>query len=176
MASMDNSATAKLMQRPPSPQAAELPVPPPEDSGGRLLGKLSRRTRLLAVAAFLLVLDYFQVILKNLDETIDEPGAPLPWRLLAAGGVVLAYAALIWFLRRLERRRLPDDDHDARWEKGMKIAAHILDYPIFFVLGFYLAAMTPLALFIFVWVGSRDHVYLGIEVHEEESEKKQCEA
>ncbi|CAL5096775.1 unnamed protein product [Urochloa decumbens] len=170
MASMDSSAAAKLLQRPPSPQAAELPAPPPEGSGGRLLGKLSG-TRLRALAAFLLVLDYFQVILKNLDETIDEAGAPLPWRL--AAGVALAYAAaaaLICFLRRLP------DDHDARWEKGMKVTAHVLLYAIVFVLGFFSGGMTPLAWYIFVWVGSRDHVYLGIEVHEEESEKKQYEA
>ncbi|CAN6340838.1 unnamed protein product [Urochloa humidicola] len=164
MASMDNSAAAKLLQRPP-PQAAERPAP------GRVLGKLSGK-QLRALVAFLLVLNYFQqVILKSLEQTFHEPGAPLPWR--RAAGVALAYAAaaaLLCLLRRLERRRqrrrqqLPDD-RDARWEKGLKIGAYILLYPIFFVLGFYSGGggMTPLALYIFVWVGSRDHVYLGIE-------------
>ncbi|RLN30484.1 hypothetical protein C2845_PM05G25880 [Panicum miliaceum] len=112
--------------------------------------------RLRAVAAMLLVSNYFDIvgrILEGAANDVDAPGAPLPWRLPAA--VALAYAACaaaFWFVGRLERRRLPDG-HGARWEKGVKVAAHVLAHAIVGVLTGYLASVTPLALYVFMWVG-----------------------
>ncbi|KAG2616795.1 hypothetical protein PVAP13_3NG176786 [Panicum virgatum] len=176
MGSMDSSAD-KLLQRPP-PQTAKLPAPaPPEGSGGRLLGKMSG-DRLRAVAAMLLVSNYFMTVSRIFAEASygdDAPGAPLPWRLPAA--LALAYAAgaaAFWFVGRLERRRLPDGHAGAaRWENGMKVAARVLAHAIVGVLVGYSASVTPIALYVFMWAGSsRDHIYLALEVHKEEGDEE----
>jgi hypothetical protein len=174
MGSMDDNSAATLLQRPPPPQAAgEPPAAPPEGEGGagRVRGKLSGKD-LRTLAATLLVANYVKVVGRSIAEyDVETPGAPLPWRVPA--GVALSYAAaaaIIWFFR------LHDHVHDdrARWGgKTTKQAAHVLVYAIVFVLCFFSASMAPCALYMFLWVGSRDHVYLGLEVHKEESQEKQ---
>jgi hypothetical protein len=104
------------------------------------------------------------------DAARDKLALRLWWRvptLLALAYAVVA--ALIWFIGRLERRRLLQRavDRDARWEGRMKLAAQIL---VSVLLG-YLSTTTPCAFFVFTWVKSGDQVYI-IKVKEEESDEE----